>query len=129
MPTTDRRVTFCGPEHFLPSADSRWDAASPTRVCLGSEPVRALLVLDDSVWASCGNSVMVMDISSFTTQVSSLLGLWERKFSSLHVCFHRALSPGDSVMGWTATERNGGPDDVEQLNRVQCSSNVPFASF
>ncbi|XP_029682382.1 rho guanine nucleotide exchange factor 10-like protein isoform X2 [Takifugu rubripes] len=50
------------------SGDSLWDAASPTRVCLGSEPVRALLVLDDSVWASCGNSVTVMDISSFTTQ-------------------------------------------------------------
>ncbi|TWW62743.1 Rho guanine nucleotide exchange factor 10-like protein [Takifugu flavidus] len=50
------------------NGDSLWDAASPTRVCLGSEPVRALLVLDDSVWASCGNSVTVMDISSFTTQ-------------------------------------------------------------
>uniref|UniRef100_H2SYG1 Rho guanine nucleotide exchange factor 10 like n=1 Tax=Takifugu rubripes TaxID=31033 RepID=H2SYG1_TAKRU len=49
-------------------SNSLWDAASPTRVCLGSEPVRALLVLDDSVWASCGNSVTVMDISSFTTQ-------------------------------------------------------------
>uniref|UniRef100_A0A8C4I298 Rho guanine nucleotide exchange factor (GEF) 10-like a n=1 Tax=Dicentrarchus labrax TaxID=13489 RepID=A0A8C4I298_DICLA len=42
----------------------------PPRLCvsLGSEPVRTLLVLDDSVWASCGNSVTVVDISSLTTQ-------------------------------------------------------------
>uniref|UniRef100_A0A665XDM4 DH domain-containing protein n=1 Tax=Echeneis naucrates TaxID=173247 RepID=A0A665XDM4_ECHNA len=36
--------------------------------CLGSEPVQTLLVLDDSVWASCGNFVTVIDISSLTTQ-------------------------------------------------------------
>uniref|UniRef100_A0A669AVE7 Rho guanine nucleotide exchange factor 10 like n=1 Tax=Oreochromis niloticus TaxID=8128 RepID=A0A669AVE7_ORENI len=35
---------------------------------LGTEPVRTLLVLDDSVWASCGNSVTVVEISSFNTQ-------------------------------------------------------------
>uniref|UniRef100_A0A4W6EFM6 Rho guanine nucleotide exchange factor 10 like n=1 Tax=Lates calcarifer TaxID=8187 RepID=A0A4W6EFM6_LATCA len=48
-------------------------AKSPERkvnqcVNLGSEPVRTLLVLDDSVWASCGNSVTVVDISSLATQ-------------------------------------------------------------
>uniref|UniRef100_A0A671XDD6 Rho guanine nucleotide exchange factor 10 like n=1 Tax=Sparus aurata TaxID=8175 RepID=A0A671XDD6_SPAAU len=43
----------------------------PRLLCLrtaGCKPVRTLLVLDDSVWASCGNSVTVMDISSLTTQ-------------------------------------------------------------
>lgn len=40
------------------------------RVSLGSQPVRTLLVLEDSVWASCGNCVTVMDKSSLTSQVS-----------------------------------------------------------
>ncbi|XP_073324983.1 rho guanine nucleotide exchange factor 10-like protein [Pagrus major] len=50
------------------SRDDLWDPDSCRCVSLGSEPVRTLLVLDDSVWASCGNSVTVMDISSLTTQ-------------------------------------------------------------
>ncbi|CAG03520.1 unnamed protein product, partial [Tetraodon nigroviridis] len=45
-----------------------WDADSHRRISLGSEPVRTLLVLEDSVWASCGNSVTVMDQSSLTPQ-------------------------------------------------------------
>uniref|UniRef100_UPI0037E7A7BF rho guanine nucleotide exchange factor 10-like protein isoform X1 n=1 Tax=Semicossyphus pulcher TaxID=241346 RepID=UPI0037E7A7BF len=48
--------------------DDLWDPDSSRCVSLGSEPVRTLLVLDDSVWASCGNSVTVIDISSLTTQ-------------------------------------------------------------
>ncbi|XP_029990135.1 rho guanine nucleotide exchange factor 10-like protein isoform X3 [Sphaeramia orbicularis] len=50
------------------SSDELWDADSRRCVSVGSEPVRTLLVLDDSVWASCGNSVTVMDISSLTPQ-------------------------------------------------------------
>ncbi|XP_034540176.1 rho guanine nucleotide exchange factor 10-like protein [Notolabrus celidotus] len=48
--------------------DDLWDPDSARCVSLGSEPVRTLLVLDDSVWASCGNSVTVLDISSLATQ-------------------------------------------------------------
>uniref|UniRef100_A0A668ABA3 Rho guanine nucleotide exchange factor 10 like n=1 Tax=Myripristis murdjan TaxID=586833 RepID=A0A668ABA3_9TELE len=47
-----------------------WKADSCRSVAVGSEPVRTLLVLEDSVWASCGNSVTVIDVSSLTTQVS-----------------------------------------------------------
>ncbi|XP_035517757.1 rho guanine nucleotide exchange factor 10-like protein isoform X2 [Morone saxatilis] len=50
------------------NSDDLWDPDSCRCVSLGSEPVRTLLVLDDSVWASCGNSVTVVDISSLTTQ-------------------------------------------------------------
>ncbi|XP_041639947.1 rho guanine nucleotide exchange factor 10-like protein isoform X5 [Cheilinus undulatus] len=50
------------------SNDDLWDPDSSRCVGLGSEPVRTLLVLDDSVWASCGNSVTVVDISSLATQ-------------------------------------------------------------
>uniref|UniRef100_A0A672YKI9 Rho guanine nucleotide exchange factor (GEF) 10-like a n=1 Tax=Sphaeramia orbicularis TaxID=375764 RepID=A0A672YKI9_9TELE len=50
------------------NSNELWDADSRRCVSVGSEPVRTLLVLDDSVWASCGNSVTVMDISSLTPQ-------------------------------------------------------------
>uniref|UniRef100_A0A7N6BPD4 DH domain-containing protein n=1 Tax=Anabas testudineus TaxID=64144 RepID=A0A7N6BPD4_ANATE len=50
------------------NSDDLWDPDSCRCVSLGSEPVQTLLVLDDSVWASCGNSVTVVDISSLTTQ-------------------------------------------------------------
>ncbi|KAM4588604.1 rho guanine nucleotide exchange factor 10-like protein isoform 1-T1 [Odontesthes bonariensis] len=50
------------------NSDDLWESDSCRCVSLGSEPVRTLLVLDESVWASCGNSVIVMEISSLTTQ-------------------------------------------------------------
>ncbi|XP_061833617.1 rho guanine nucleotide exchange factor 10-like protein isoform X4 [Nerophis lumbriciformis] len=49
-------------------SDDLWDPDSCRNVNLGSQPVRTLLVLDDSVWASCGNSVTVVDVSSLSTQ-------------------------------------------------------------
>ncbi|XP_075881203.1 rho guanine nucleotide exchange factor 10-like protein isoform X2 [Nelusetta ayraudi] len=49
-------------------SDDLWDPGSCRSVSLGSEPVRTLLVLDDSVWASCGNSVTAVDVSSLRTQ-------------------------------------------------------------
>ncbi|XP_054641599.1 rho guanine nucleotide exchange factor 10-like protein isoform X2 [Dunckerocampus dactyliophorus] len=48
--------------------DDLWDLDSCRSVKLGSEPVRTLLVLDDLVWASCGNSVTVVDVASLSTQ-------------------------------------------------------------
>ncbi|XP_078026742.1 rho guanine nucleotide exchange factor 10-like protein isoform X2 [Epinephelus lanceolatus] len=48
--------------------DDFWDQDSSRCVSLGTEPVRTLLVLDDSLWASCGNSVTAMDVSSLATQ-------------------------------------------------------------
>ncbi|XP_014888668.1 rho guanine nucleotide exchange factor 10-like protein isoform X1 [Poecilia latipinna] len=48
--------------------DDLWDPESPICVSLGAEPIRTLLVLDESVWASCGNSVTVIQISTLTTQ-------------------------------------------------------------
>uniref|UniRef100_A0A3Q1FJN6 Rho guanine nucleotide exchange factor (GEF) 10-like a n=1 Tax=Acanthochromis polyacanthus TaxID=80966 RepID=A0A3Q1FJN6_9TELE len=50
------------------NSDDLWDPDSCRCVTLGSEPVRTLLVLDDSVWASCGNSVSVIEASSLSTQ-------------------------------------------------------------
>ncbi|XP_017264413.1 rho guanine nucleotide exchange factor 10-like protein isoform X3 [Kryptolebias marmoratus] len=49
-------------------SDDLWDPNPCRCLSLGSEPVRILLVLDESVWASCGNSVTVIAISSLTTQ-------------------------------------------------------------
>ncbi|AWP02195.1 putative rho guanine nucleotide exchange factor 10-like protein [Scophthalmus maximus] len=50
------------------NSDDLWEPASCRSVNLGSEPVRTLLVLDDSVWASCGNAVTATHISSLNTQ-------------------------------------------------------------
>uniref|UniRef100_A0A8B9I8F6 Rho guanine nucleotide exchange factor 10-like protein n=1 Tax=Anser brachyrhynchus TaxID=132585 RepID=A0A8B9I8F6_9AVES len=46
-----------------------WDLAEhPTRLTVGTGPVRALLTLDETVWASCANQVTVLDASSLRTQ-------------------------------------------------------------
>ncbi|XP_028261452.1 rho guanine nucleotide exchange factor 10-like protein isoform X2 [Parambassis ranga] len=50
------------------NSDDLWDPESCRCVSLGTEPVRTLLVLDDTVWASCGNSVTVVETFSLTTQ-------------------------------------------------------------
>ncbi|XP_061543054.1 rho guanine nucleotide exchange factor 10-like protein isoform X1 [Phycodurus eques] len=50
------------------NSDDLWDPDSRRSVNLGSDPVRTLLVLDDSVWASSGNFVTVVDMRSLSTQ-------------------------------------------------------------
>ncbi|KAG7262615.1 hypothetical protein CRUP_028998 [Coryphaenoides rupestris] len=45
-----------------------WDPESHRCVSVGNKPVRTLLVLEDLVWASCGNHVTVIDGSSLSTQ-------------------------------------------------------------
>ncbi|KAI1892503.1 hypothetical protein AGOR_G00134270 [Albula goreensis] len=45
-----------------------WDPESCRRVDVGSQPVRTLLALEDSVWASCANRVTVIEGSSLATQ-------------------------------------------------------------
>uniref|UniRef100_A0A8C6SP29 Rho guanine nucleotide exchange factor (GEF) 10-like a n=2 Tax=Neogobius melanostomus TaxID=47308 RepID=A0A8C6SP29_9GOBI len=50
--------------------DELWEPEPCRSVSFGSEPVRTLLVLDDNVWASSGNTVTVMDTSNFDLQVS-----------------------------------------------------------
>uniref|UniRef100_A0A8C2JPB5 Rho guanine nucleotide exchange factor (GEF) 10-like a n=1 Tax=Cyprinus carpio TaxID=7962 RepID=A0A8C2JPB5_CYPCA len=45
-----------------------WNQDSCRKVTVGSDPIRTLLALDDSVWASCANTVTVVDGSSLSTQ-------------------------------------------------------------
>ncbi|NXK46300.1 ARGAL protein, partial [Chauna torquata] len=46
-----------------------WDLAEqPTRLAVGTGPVRALLTLDETLWASCANQVTVLDASSLCAQ-------------------------------------------------------------
>ncbi|XP_076863824.1 rho guanine nucleotide exchange factor 10-like protein isoform X2 [Brachyhypopomus gauderio] len=55
------------PEVQLPRGDvslssgDLWRPDSCRSLVLGQQPVRTLLTLDDTVWASCGNSVSVVD--------------------------------------------------------------------
>jgi Rho guanine nucleotide exchange factor 10 len=54
----------------LPPGGVPWDLESPP-VCLtvGPGPVRTLLSLEDTVWASCGPRVTVLDAATLQTQV------------------------------------------------------------
>ncbi|XP_064027777.1 rho guanine nucleotide exchange factor 10-like protein isoform X4 [Pogoniulus pusillus] len=46
-----------------------WDPAQqPTCLTVGPGPVRALLTLDETLWASCANQVTVLDATSLHTQ-------------------------------------------------------------
>ncbi|NWS63671.1 ARGAL protein, partial [Chunga burmeisteri] len=46
-----------------------WDPTEqPTRLAVGTGPVRALLTLDETLWASCGNQVTVLDATSLRAQ-------------------------------------------------------------
>ncbi|NXV80404.1 ARGAL protein, partial [Atlantisia rogersi] len=46
-----------------------WEPAEqPTRLAVGTGPVRALLTLDETLWASCANQVTVLDATSLHTQ-------------------------------------------------------------
>ncbi|XP_074465578.1 rho guanine nucleotide exchange factor 10-like protein isoform X6 [Larus michahellis] len=46
-----------------------WDVtAQPTRLPVGTGPVRALLTLEETLWASCANQVTVLDATSLRSQ-------------------------------------------------------------
>ncbi|KAM6046411.1 rho guanine nucleotide exchange factor 10-like protein isoform 1-T1 [Chlamydotis macqueenii] len=46
-----------------------WDPTEqPTRLAVGTSPVRALLTLDETLWASCANQVTVLDATSLCAQ-------------------------------------------------------------
>ncbi|NXG72883.1 ARGAL protein, partial [Baryphthengus martii] len=46
-----------------------WEPAEqPTRLAVGLSPVRALLTLDETLWASCANQVTVLDATSLRAQ-------------------------------------------------------------
>ncbi|NWI58042.1 ARGAL protein, partial [Calyptomena viridis] len=46
-----------------------WDPGTqPTLVAMGSSPVRALLTLEDTLWASCANHVTVLDATTLRAQ-------------------------------------------------------------
>ncbi|KAM6191619.1 rho guanine nucleotide exchange factor 10-like protein isoform 1-T1 [Sarcoramphus papa] len=46
-----------------------WDPVEqPTRLAVGTGPVRALLTLDETLWASCANQVTVLDATNLHAQ-------------------------------------------------------------
>lgn len=55
---------------YLP--ERLWEAESCRLVTVGSAPIRTLLTLEDSVWASCANHVTVIHGASLHTQVCLL---------------------------------------------------------
>lgn len=55
---------------FSPIGEIPWDLESPP-MCLtvGPGPIRTLLSLEDTAWASCGSRVTVLDAATLQTQV------------------------------------------------------------
>ncbi|XP_032904337.1 rho guanine nucleotide exchange factor 10-like protein isoform X2 [Amblyraja radiata] len=50
------------------SAEGSWDWDCPRSVKVGSSPIVSLLVVDDTMWAGCGNRVTLIDVNCFTTR-------------------------------------------------------------
>ncbi|NWU87169.1 ARGAL protein, partial [Onychorhynchus coronatus] len=51
------------------SSGGLWDpAVPPSRLAVGRGPVRALLTLEDTLWASCANQVTVLDATTLRAQ-------------------------------------------------------------
>ncbi|MGH0132406.1 UNVERIFIED_CONTAM: hypothetical protein FKN15_049794 [Acipenser sinensis] len=50
------------------SGEELWDPESTRCVSIGTEPVRRLLALEDTVWASCGNRVIVIEGATMNTR-------------------------------------------------------------
>ncbi|XP_064423905.1 rho guanine nucleotide exchange factor 10-like protein [Latimeria chalumnae] len=48
--------------------DGPWDREFPHCLKIGAGPIRALLALEDCVWASCRNKITVIDSTSLQTQ-------------------------------------------------------------
>ncbi|XP_030078163.1 rho guanine nucleotide exchange factor 10-like protein isoform X3 [Microcaecilia unicolor] len=53
---------------FTQNPGGLWDPESPLSTKVGAGPVWTLLVLDDCVWASCGNKVTVLDSTTLKSQ-------------------------------------------------------------
>lgn len=70
-------------------AGELWSQDSCRKVTVGSDPIRTLLALEDSVWASCANTVTIVDGSSLSTQVDSLFQSCTH--AMLLICFHTKL--------------------------------------
>uniref|UniRef100_UPI00398F8204 rho guanine nucleotide exchange factor 10-like protein n=1 Tax=Pristiophorus japonicus TaxID=55135 RepID=UPI00398F8204 len=48
--------------------EGNWEWDTPRLVKVGSAPIRSLLAVDDTVWASCRNQVTLINIVCFTTR-------------------------------------------------------------
>ncbi|XP_069567386.1 rho guanine nucleotide exchange factor 10-like protein isoform X1 [Brachyistius frenatus] len=105
-------------------SDDLWDPDSCRCVSLGSEPVRTLLVLDDSVWASCGNSVTVVEISSLTTQK------FEVHFDPMVSVAHMACAGGGVWMAFSegSSIRLFHTETLELLQEINISTRSTLLS-
>uniref|UniRef100_A0A4W6EEL4 Rho guanine nucleotide exchange factor 10 like n=1 Tax=Lates calcarifer TaxID=8187 RepID=A0A4W6EEL4_LATCA len=97
-------------------SDDLWEPDSCRCVNLGSEPVRTLLVLDDSVWASCGNSVTV----KFEVHPDPLVSVAHMAFAGGGVWM--AFSEGSSI-------RLFHTETLELLQEINISTRMRVTSL
>ncbi|XP_018581386.2 rho guanine nucleotide exchange factor 10-like protein isoform X2 [Scleropages formosus] len=101
-----------------------WDPEPCTRVKVGSKPVQALLVLEDSVWASCGNWVAVIEGSNLDTQ------RFEAHQDPLVSISHMVRSGGGVWMAYSegSSIRLFHTETLELLQEINVSTRPAFLS-
>ncbi|XP_066526655.1 rho guanine nucleotide exchange factor 10-like protein isoform X2 [Hoplias malabaricus] len=99
-----------------------WKLDSCRKVPVGQEPVRTLLALDDSIWASCGNSVFVVDVSSLSTR------RFEVYPDPMVSVAHMVLSGGGVWMAFSEGSciRLFHTETLEHLQEINISTRVSF---
>ncbi|XP_056130102.1 rho guanine nucleotide exchange factor 10-like protein [Lampris incognitus] len=100
-----------------------WDIASCRSVALGSAPVGSLLTLEDTVWASCANSVTVIQVSSLHT-----LSFEAHPESAAEVC-HMVGSGGGVWMAFTHSSsihlfHTETLDHLQEINISTCFAHL-----
>ncbi|XP_039611366.1 rho guanine nucleotide exchange factor 10-like protein [Polypterus senegalus] len=118
--------------------DALWDPESARYVTVGSEPVRALLALEDSVWASCGNRVVVIEMTSLemesfeahpdeTVSVTHMIraggGVWMAfsEGSSIHLFHTESLQHLQEInISTRTTLLDPGPQSVRVTSLLIC---------
>ncbi|XP_066546532.1 rho guanine nucleotide exchange factor 10-like protein isoform X2 [Amia ocellicauda] len=104
------------------NGEELWDPSSCRRVSLGQEPIRTLLALEDSVWASCGNKVTVIEGSSLGTQ------RFEAHQDSTVSVAHMARAGGGVWMAFSegSSIRLFHTETLEHLQEINISTRSAF---
>ncbi|XP_033897609.3 rho guanine nucleotide exchange factor 10-like protein isoform X2 [Acipenser ruthenus] len=106
------------------SGEELWDPESPRCVSIGTEPVRRLLALEDTVWASCGNRVIVIEGATMNTRS------FEAHQDTAVSVAHMARAGGGVWMAFSegSSIRLFHTETLEPLQEINISARTTFLS-
>ncbi|XP_058858044.1 rho guanine nucleotide exchange factor 10-like protein isoform X2 [Acipenser ruthenus] len=106
------------------SGEELWDPESPCCVSIGTEPVRRLLALEDTVWASCGNRVIVIEGATMNTRS------FEAHQDTAVSVAHMARAGGGVWMAFSegSSIRLFHTETLEPLQEINISARTTFLS-